>query len=59
METLRFQVPMETEGERLDVAINEWIDTVSRSYLQKLIKDGQVTVNNKNVKPSLALKADD
>ncbi len=59
MEKLTFQVPLEMEGERLDVFINEWIDTVSRSYLQKLIKDGQVTVNNKTVKPSLAVKADD
>ena len=59
MEKLTFQVPLEMEGERLDVFINEWIDTVSRSYLQKLIKDGQVTVNNKTVKPSLPVKADD
>lgn len=59
METLRFQVPMEMEGERLDVCINEWIDTVSRSYLQKLIKEGNVTVNGKLVKPSLSLKTDD
>ena len=59
METLRFQVPMEMEGERLDVCINEWIDTVSRSYLQKLIKEGNVTVNGKSVKPSLSLKTDD
>ena len=59
METLRFQVPLEMEGERLDVCINEWIDTVSRSYLQKLIKEGNVTVNEKFVKPSLSLKTDD
>jgi len=59
METLRFQVPMEMEGERLDVCINEWIDTVSRSYLQKLIKEGNVMVNGKFVKPSLSLKTDD
>ena len=59
METLRFQVPPEMEGERLDVCINEWIDMVSRSYLQKLIKDGQVKVNDKAVKPSLVVKADD
>ena len=59
MEKLNFQVPMEMEGERLDVCINEWIDTVSRSYLQKLIKEGNVTVNGKFVKPSLSLKTDD
>ena len=56
MEKLNFQVPMEMEGERLDVFINEWIDTVSRSYLQKLIKDNLVTVNGKFVKPSFLLK---
>ncbi len=59
METLRFQVPPEMEGERLDVCINEWIDTVSRSYLQKLIKEGRVKVNEKIVKPSLVVKTDD
>lgn len=59
MEKLTFQVPLEMEGERLDVFINEWIDTVSRSYLQKLVKDGLVTVNSKNAKPSLSVKADD
>ena len=59
MEKLVFQVPQEMEGERLDVFINEWIDTVSRSYLQKLIKEGQVSVNSKSVKPSFTVKTDD
>ena len=59
METLRFQVPMELEGERLDICMNEWIDTVSRSYLQKLIKEGHVKVNSKTVKPGYSVKTDD
>ena len=59
METLRFQVPMELEGERLDICMNEWIDTVSRSYLQKLIKEGYVKVNSKTVKPGYSVKTDD
>lgn len=59
MEKFVFQVAPEMEGERLDVFLNDWIDTVSRSYLQKLIKDGFVIVNAKQVKPSYTLKADD
>lgn len=52
--TLTFQYD-ETESERLDLYLSRWLESTSRSYLQKLIKDGHVTINGevitvKNVK---------
>jgi len=46
-------------NERLDAAINEYIDDISRSAVQKLIEDGQVTVNDKNVPKRYRLKSGD
>lgn len=46
-------------GERIDVFLNERIPDFSRSYLQKLIKNGCVNVNGKSVKSSCRLVVDD
>ena len=35
---------------------SETIPGESRSYIQKLIKDGRVTISNKNVKPNYKVK---
>ncbi|MBO5012324.1 MAG: RluA family pseudouridine synthase [Elusimicrobia bacterium] len=40
---------------RLDVFVSDELETLSRSLVQKLIKDGHVTVNGKKVKPSWPL----
>jgi 23S rRNA pseudouridine1911/1915/1917 synthase len=40
---------------RLDVFVSDTLETLSRSLVQKLIKDGHVTVNGKKVKPSWPL----
>lgn len=40
---------------RLDVFVADELATLSRSLVQKLIKDGNVTVNGKQVKPSWPL----
>lgn len=45
-----FLVDEEMEGTRLDVYLAEMMDAHSRSYLQKLIKDGHVSVNDKQQK---------
>lgn len=50
MDELRFTVEEEQE-ERIDKCISGLIDTLSRSYIQKLIKEEKVTVNGKPVKP--------
>lgn len=46
-------------GERIDVFLNERVPDFSRSYLQKLIKNGRVTVNGNAIKNSYRLSADD
>ena len=43
-------VTSEYEGERVDKVIAAKADTLSRSFVQKIIKDGEVTVNGKVVK---------
>ena len=60
MQELHFLITEECENERLDKALSELTDdTVSRSYLQKLIKENQVYVNGKAQKASYKLKTDD
>ena len=60
MQEFHFLISEECENERLDKALSELTDdTVSRSYLQKLIKDNQIYVNDKPQKASYKLKVDD
>lgn len=59
MEELRFQITEEWEDERIDKCINGLIDSLSRSFIQKLIKDGQVFVNGKAVRANYRVKAED
>ena len=49
---------IDNEGQRLDLYLSEKLD-LSRSKVQKLIKDEQVTVNNKAVNVSYQVKLDD
>lgn len=60
MQEFHFLISEEYENERLDKSLSELTDdTVSRSYLQKLIKDKQVFVNQTIQKPSYRLKVGD
>ena len=60
MQEFHFLITEECENERLDKALSELTDdTVSRSYLQKLIKDNQIYVNTIAQKASYKLKTDD
>lgn len=53
-------VSEEYDNERIDKCISDLTDeTISRSYLQKLIKEQQVFVNQKAVKASYRLKTND
>ena len=58
---LIFFVQSETEdiGKRLDAFLSEKIEGWSRSRLQRLIDDGDVSVNQTQVKSSYKLRADD
>lgn len=59
MQEYRFLITEELEGERLDKAISMLIETLSRSYVSKLIKEDKVYVNGKTAKSSYQLKTDD
>ena len=59
MDAFCFQITEEMEDERIDKCISMLIDSLSRSYIQKLIKEDAVTVNGKPVKGSYRVKAED
>lgn len=56
---LNFVITEEMEEERIDKCLNMLIDTLSRSYIQKLLAEGNITVNGKTVKPSYKVYTDD
>lgn len=56
---LNFVITEEMEDERIDKCLNVLIDTLSRSYIQKLLAEGNITVNGKTVKPSYKVYTDD
>lgn len=56
---IQFQVEKEHAGTRIDKFLSEVLPEMSRSYIQKLIKDEKVTVNNAFVKSNYKMGADD
>ena len=46
-------------GERIDRFLSDDLENLSRSYIQKLLKDGGVLVNGKAVKPNYKLNTED
>ena len=54
-----FHVTEEYEDERIDKYISVLIDSLSRSFIQKLLKDGHVLVNDQPVKQNFRLKEGD
>lgn len=54
-----FSVTEEMEAWRVDKCLNELIDSLSRSYIQKLLSEGKITVNGRQIKASYRLKTDD
>lgn len=59
MQKESFEVEIEQEGERLDKFLSIIYPDYSRAFFQKLIKNGQITVNNTIQKPSYSVKIDD
>lgn len=59
MEQFTYQIGLEEDDERLDKWISGALTRLSRSYIQKCIKEGQVLVNDSPQKASYRLKADD
>ncbi len=64
MKEFLFQIAEEEEGERIDKQLSLLIDPLSRSYLQKLLKEGRVFLekgagNRQPVKANYRVKCDD
>lgn len=59
MEEFRFEITEDMEDERIDKCISMLIDSLSRSFIQKMIKEGQVLVNGEVVKSSYRVSTDD
>ena len=59
MDEFVFQITDEMEDERIDSCISMLIDSLSRSFIQKMIKEGNVQVNGNIVKSSFRVKAED
>lgn len=58
MDTVEIYVN-EEDNERIDSYLARELDEVSRTYVQKLIKDNYITVNDKSVKPKYIVKEGD
>lgn len=59
MKNFSYRVGLDDEDERIDKWISNTLQELSRSYIQKLIKDDLVFVNGKPQKASYRVKVDD
>lgn len=59
MEEYIFVIGKEDCNERIDKFLSEELEDASRSYIQKLLENGNITVNNKNIKSNYKLKDGD
>lgn len=55
----RFQITAQQEEERIDKCVAALLDPLSRSYIQRLIKEGRIFVNGTPVRANYRVKADD
>lgn len=56
---LCFQITEEMEDERIDKVLSGFIDSLSRSYIQKLLKEGRIQVNGNFIKANYRVKCED
>lgn len=59
MDKFLFQIDENMENERLDRCISILIDSLSRTFIQKMMKEERVSVNGKPVKGSYRVKSGD
>lgn len=59
MDKFLFQITEEMEDERIDRCVSALIDSLSRSFIQKMIKEERVLVNGRPVKGSYRVKDGD
>ena len=58
-EKIVLDITSDMEEERIDKVLAQCMDTLSRSFLQKLLKEGKVFVNGKAVKVNYKVKEND
>ena len=54
-----FEITPQMEGERIDKCISNYVETLSRSYIQKIIKEGKAYINDAPVKSNYKVHVDD
>lgn len=59
MNEIVFDILPEMEDERVDKCISNYMENLSRSYIQKIIKDGNVFVNDTVIKANYRVRVDD
>lgn len=59
MNEVVFEIVPEMEGERIDKCISSYMEDLSRSYIQKVIKEGNVSVNDLAVRANYRVKVED
>lgn len=57
--SIEFIIEEASTGERIDKFLSDTIPDMSRAYIQKLIKDEQITVNHKTIKSNYKLNVRD
>lgn len=58
-QTIQFQINSDCDNQRLDVFVTSRLTELSRSHVQKLIADGQVTVNGRLEKSNYKVRPGD
>lgn len=59
MQEIKIDIDENNEGVRIDKFLNSYFEEKSRSYLQGLIENNNVTINNKNIKSNYKLRKND
>ncbi len=59
MQNELFSITTDDSGKRLDIWLTAKLEKYSRSFIEKLIEDGNAAVNGKNVKAGYKMKAGD
>lgn len=59
MDEFNFFISSENQGERIDKFLSSKLSNISRSYIHKLIEDGNITVNQNSVNKKYKLSKND
>lgn len=58
-QTIEYYITEEQQGMRIDKFLSEWNKSLSRSYIQKLMIDHNILVNQQPVKPNYKVRTSD